>query len=114
LEEGADLIILDTNKLKIYNIFYLNGNPAEWILDNENEIENFGAPLIIFLDRNYQTGEEFKILIEYETLGNPKAIHKIEKERTASKKFPFFYTECSGIGARSTFPCQVGKYLIKY
>jgi leukotriene-A4 hydrolase len=66
-----------------------------------------GIPLYLFLNRKIHKNGLFKIRIDYETSQKENVIYKIDSQHTLSKKYPFLFTECTAIGARSTFPCQV-------
>lgn len=73
--------------------------------------EALGTPLIIELDKNeYKLNEEILIKIEYSTSKNSEVNQWFTKEQTNSKEFPFMYTQCQAILARSLLPCQVKKF----
>lgn len=67
-----------------------------------------GTPLVIELDKNlYKFNEEILIKIEYSTSKDSEVNQWFTKEQTYSKEFPFMYTQCQAILARSLLPCQV-------
>ena len=76
-----------------------------------SNVPEMGSSLNIQINRTFKKDDEFELIIEYSTIGGSKNMCKIPKEETSGKLYPLFYTEGVGIGARSTFPCQVSNYM---
>ena len=66
----------------------------------------FGKPLIIELSSSLKLNDKIQISIKYSTSPNAQAIQWLNPEQTAGKKFPYLYTKCSAIAARTLLPCQ--------
>ena len=50
--------------------------------------------------------DDFDILINYEVGKESSAIQWLEPSQTSGKKFPYLFTQCQAIHARSLVPCQ--------
>merc|ERR1712151_123788 len=76
--------------------------------DDEHEAkEALGCPLILPLgDTEFKTGDEIVLKIDYHTLKNSEVTQWFKKEQISGKEFPFMYTQCQAILARSLLPCQ--------
>lgn len=67
-----------------------------------------GTPLIIQLDKaEFELNEEIKLKINYSTTQESDAVQWFNSEQTIGKKYPFMYTQCQAILARTLLPCQV-------
>lgn len=49
---------------------------------------------------------QFKVKIEYETTDKCQALQWLNPEQTSGKKYPFLFSQCQAILARSLLPCQ--------
>ncbi|GJN94354.1 hypothetical protein Rhopal_007428-T1 [Rhodotorula paludigena] len=65
-----------------------------------------GSALSIALPRAYNKGETVRLTIEYATTDECTALGWLNKEQTDSGKYPFMYSQCQAIHARSLVPCQ--------
>lgn len=52
------------------------------------------------------SGAEFNVTFEYETDKTASAVQWLAPQATSSGKFPFVFTQCQAIHARSLMPCQ--------
>jgi leukotriene-A4 hydrolase len=96
-------IILDTSFLSISDVS-INGNKANWTV--KDRLEPYGSPLSIQLDDGFAQGERVEIDIKLETTENCTALQWLTKAQTSNKKFPYMFSQCQAIHARSVFPCQ--------
>ena len=58
--------------------------------------------------RNADPGRELVIGIRFATSPTSSAVQYLAPEQTAGGKFPYLFTQCQAIHARSLVPCQVG------
>jgi leukotriene-A4 hydrolase len=68
-------------------------------------VTTFGQPLTVTLPQELNSNK-FKITIEYETDTECSALQWLPKKQTSGKQFPYVYSQCQAILARSLFPCQ--------
>jgi leukotriene-A4 hydrolase len=104
---SGDLIILDSKNLNIQSIVdSKTGNPLQYKLDKDHEIESLGTPLKILLGYTYKPGDRVEILINYTSSPDSLATQWCTKEMTLGKEHPFMYTQGEAILNRSLIPCQ--------
>jgi leukotriene-A4 hydrolase len=91
-------LFLDTRQLQI-NSISAAGKPLEWAFDRQDAI--LGSRLHLFgLD---QLGQ---FQISYATSPGASALQWLPPEATSGGRYPFLFSQCQTIHARSVFPCQ--------
>ena len=96
--------ILDTKALTIEKVT-IDGNDCTFSLSKDVEV--FGSSLHIMLPSFKCTkGSEFVTRICYSTTTESTAIQWLAKEQTADGNYPYLFTQCQAIHARSLLPCQ--------
>ena len=90
----------------------LDGNTLKWNLCKTHEAcLALGTPLVIELDDT--SSEKLKennviiLRIDYETTENSDAVQWLNNNQTNLKEYPFMFTQCEAILARTLLPCQV-------
>lgn len=96
---GSDVLILDTKDLTINKVADADGNPLKFRIGNTDEILGQSLEIEILPATS-------KISIDYKTSPQAEALQWLAPEQTASKKFPFMFTQSQAILARSWVPCQ--------
>ena len=135
--EGVAELVLDTRSLLIHCIdLYENadGNPVgpegleatdsnqirskkatelKWKLSASDPV--LGEALNVFCPGLREAGSKVVVKVKYEVTEASSAVQFLAPELTASKKYPFLFTQCQAIHARSLCPCQVPLlFLISY
>ncbi|GAA5821062.1 hypothetical protein JCM11251_001944 [Rhodosporidiobolus azoricus] len=105
-KDGVDTAVFDSSYLSIKRAFVASSPSKDLSFDLPKRHKAYGSALTIKLDREYNKGEEVEVVIEYATTDECTALGWLEKEQTDSKKYPFFYSQCQAIHARSLLPCQ--------
>jgi aminopeptidase N len=103
VDPSASELILDTRALTIESVQASNGRGT--FADREF---GFGAPDDILgtpLRITLRDGDDW-IRIKYETSPQASALQWLQPEQTASKRFPFLFTQSQEIHARSWIPLQ--------
>uniref|UniRef100_A0A7S1TM88 Peptidase M1 leukotriene A4 hydrolase/aminopeptidase C-terminal domain-containing protein n=1 Tax=Erythrolobus australicus TaxID=1077150 RepID=A0A7S1TM88_9RHOD len=105
-DDAAIECVLDTRNIKVHAVLVNGERTSSWTLDAEHGHEVFGTPLRIALPESvYSSDEEFQIRIEYETGENASALQWIAPSGTHGGEYPFLFTQCQAIHARSLAPC---------
>ncbi len=94
--ELAKQVIFDTKELKIEKVS-VDGEEVEF--KKGKELEIFGAPLLIPIDKNTK-----KVRIYYETSPHAEALQWLSKEQTGGK--PLLFSQSQAILARTWVPCM--------
>jgi leukotriene-A4 hydrolase len=108
VDKNSNKFILDTRNLKIFS--------AAWLKDDNNEIslkftlgeENkmYGQSLTIEFVDDMLKESKVNVKINYETTPECSACQWVEPSQTVGKQYPYLYTQCEAIHARSVIPCQ--------
>jgi Peptidase M1 N-terminal domain len=96
-------IILDTSYLDISEI-KVNGEPASYEL--LPRMEPYGSALKILLERGIPADQNVEVLIYVSTTKSCTALQWLTPAQTSDKKYPYMFSQCEAIHARSIFPCQ--------
>ncbi|KAI6159444.1 peptidase family M1-domain-containing protein [Pisolithus thermaeus] len=96
-------VILDTADLVIDNI-HVNGRSVEFTLGAEHAV--MGSALHIPIPCPAGKGTNVKLAIKYETTTGGTALQWLDKEQTQGGNFPFLFSQCQPIYARSLVPIQ--------
>jgi leukotriene-A4 hydrolase len=92
-------LVLDSRHLNIKQILF-NQKPLSFQIDTERE------SLIIELN-DISTDSLISILIYYSTSTTQcTALQWLTKEQTADRQYPYMFSQCQAIHARSLYPCQ--------
>jgi len=95
---------LDTSHLDIHSV-YVNNSPATFSLTVPDSTKlHLGSCLEIQLLDN--TNTTVSITISYTTTGKCSAAQWLPPAQTAGKQYPYIFTQCQAIHARSLLPCQ--------
>lgn len=98
---GAKIVKLDTSHLRIKSVKSA-GEPLSYTHHPVNPSKpHLGQCLSITTN-----GPDSKVTVNYETTLQSSAIQFLPPEQTAGKKFPYLFTQCQAIHARSLLPCQ--------
>lgn len=104
LEKPATELIFDTRALKIDSVS-IQGSPAQFkIGDRGTKCEALGEPLVINFPE-LKSGT-ITVKIGYETTKDCSALQWLTKEQTCGGQYPYLFSQCQAIHARSLFPCQ--------
>lgn len=97
-------LVLDARHLNI-NKVVLKSNDTEKLLSFQVDTER--ESLIIEMNETAKDSVVISIIIHYST-SNTKctALQWLTKEQTADKRYPYMFSQCQAIHARSLYPCQ--------
>ena len=109
LKENANTIVLDTNGLDIHRVI-IDDAPVGWTLGDS--VDPFGRPLSITLPSPGKLNSEVKVKIDYSTTEKSGALQWLPPAQTDGKVYPFLFSQCQAIHARSmmqyhTMRCKV-------
>lgn len=99
--KGAKVLRLDTSHLKILGVSSGEQTLSYTHHPTDPKKPHLGQQLSISLPPTTT-----KITIQYETTKQSSAIQFLPPEQTAGKKYPYLFTQCQAIHARSLLPCQ--------
>lgn len=94
---GTDLV-LDVSYLDIHDVV-VNDVPARFYVGER--VEPLGGSLTIELPE----ASNLAVEISFSTTDKCTALQFLDKEATDGKKFPYLFSQCQAIHARSLFPC---------
>jgi leukotriene-A4 hydrolase len=80
------------------------GKECKWELGANHQA--FGSPLEINTPSPLQKNSVALLTIQYKTSPSCSACQWLDPIQTAGKKFPYLFTQCQAIHARSLVPCQ--------
>ncbi|KAF2734598.1 leukotriene A-4 hydrolase [Polyplosphaeria fusca] len=96
-------LVLDTSFLDISEVS-VKGQKVEWkVMDR---VEPYGNPLKIQLEKGVPKGESIAVDIKLSTTDKCTALQWLTPAQTSNKKYPYMFSQCQAIHARSVFPCQ--------
>ena len=102
--KGAKSFVLDTKDLAISSV-KVEGKETAYSLAARHEI--FGSALSIPLPSSISSaGGKCSVLVQYRTSPKSSACQWLPPAQTAGKRYPFLFTQCQAIHARSLLPCQ--------
>ncbi|KAG7361242.1 aminopeptidase N [Nitzschia inconspicua] len=100
-------LILDTAHLEISAVQSCDGSPLDFKLHSlVRNKEHLGRPLEIQLPEQQGEDDTVKVTILYRTTEQCSALQWLPPSQTAGKQFPYLFTQCQAIHARSLVPCQ--------
>ncbi|CAG8521677.1 7152_t:CDS:10 [Ambispora leptoticha] len=103
LRKDVSEIILDTRDIDVRQVL-LDEKPLKFHFAPSDE--KFGSALHIELPENFAENKSFKLKLDYNTSPTCTAAQWLEPSQTCGKKYPYFFTQCQAIHARSLLPCQ--------
>lgn len=115
-KSGASELILDSRQLSFQDdatLTWKNDSGEELkeqvIVNKQSEPskEFLGEALHIPVTcMSLKVGDEFEVTFKYKTSPKASAIQWLKKEQTQGGQYPFLFTQCQAIHARSVVPCQ--------
>ncbi|KAJ1889268.1 Leucyl aminopeptidase yscIV, partial [Kickxella alabastrina] len=101
-------VILDSAHLVVKSASLVDaaGQTTALSFDMSTKHKIYGTALRMALPEPVAAGDKFRIAIEYETTSKGGAIQFLTPEQTLGKSYPYLFTQCEEIHARSMFPCQ--------
>ncbi|KAL9618190.1 MAG: hypothetical protein Q9160_007086 [Pyrenula sp. 1 TL-2023] len=102
-EAQSDEIILDSSHVDVSSV-KVNGQVSKWTL--LPRMEPYGSALKIPLSQGVDQGQRIEVDISLQTSEKCSALQWLTPAQTANKKYPYMFSQCQAIHARSCFPCQ--------
>ncbi|XP_045502031.1 leukotriene A-4 hydrolase isoform X2 [Colias croceus] len=102
--DNINELILDSSDITIESIETEDGKSLEYRLDNP--VPNYGSKLTIPLAEPATVDQKIKIRIKYKTSPTATALQWLDAKQTSGKKYPYMFSQCQPIHARSILPCQ--------
>ncbi|GAA5863563.1 hypothetical protein JCM3774_006527 [Rhodotorula dairenensis] len=104
-KDGVDKVVLDTSYLAIKRCFGPHGDLEFSLPAKRHPV--LGSALTISLPSPPLNKEDTAVIsIEYATTDECTALGWLNAEQTDSKRYPFMYSQCQAIHARSLLPCM--------
>ncbi|KAI0757548.1 metalloprotease [Daedaleopsis nitida] len=102
-KENVQEVVFDAVALDITKVI-IEDRPGDFKLGPHHEV--MGKPLHIPLPVNRKVGDQLRVQIFYSTTKDCTAVQWLDKEQTQGKAFPFMFSQCQPIYARSMAPLQ--------
>ncbi|KAI5814461.1 peptidase family M1-domain-containing protein [Pyronema omphalodes] len=99
--KDIDEVVLDTSYLNISKVL-VHDSEVQWKL--VDRMEPYGSALKIFTKG--QAGSSIDVTIHYSTTDKCTALQWMDPAQTSNKKYPYMFSQCQAIHARSLLPCQ--------
>ena len=96
-------IIMDSSHLEISQV-KVNGEVSKW--DVLSRLEPYGAALKVQLEKGVPYSQSVEVSIDVSTTKSCTALQWLTPAQTSTKKYPYMFSQCQAIHARSIFPCQ--------
>ncbi|KAH9920341.1 uncharacterized protein B0H18DRAFT_1025042 [Fomitopsis serialis] len=106
-EDGVDELVLDALALDVHKAFVETrgqGQSDNFTLGPSHPV--MGAALHVPLPSGLKVGNTVKSTIHYSTTKDCMALQWLDKEQTQGKTFPYLFSQCQPIYARSLAPLQ--------
>ncbi|KAJ3565633.1 hypothetical protein NP233_g7504 [Leucocoprinus birnbaumii] len=101
--DSISSVVFDTNDLRIDGVF-IEGKPVPFSLGLKHEV--MGSALQIDLPKPLNNGIKTQVQIRYQTSPDSTALQWLDKEQTQGQKFPYLFSQCQPIYARTLAPIQ--------
>ena len=101
--DGASKVVLDSSGLLIDSVTDGEGRVLHHQLSDRHS--KFGTAINIQF-KHINEGETQVIKVNYETTKECTALQWLKPAQTVGLKFPYMFSQCQAIHARSLFPCQ--------
>ncbi|KAI0075897.1 hypothetical protein K474DRAFT_1663655 [Panus rudis PR-1116 ss-1] len=102
-EDGVKEVIFDAQALDIEKA-EVEGKEVKFTLDPEHPV--MGSALHLPLPEGLKAGSKLTATVYYKTTKGCTALQYLAKEQTQGKTFPFLFSQCQPIYARSLAPLQ--------
>jgi leukotriene-A4 hydrolase len=103
-KENCKTLCLDTSNLIIQSVKAFDGEPLDYTVHPPVKGKLYlGQKLSISLPDHTET---CRVTIVYQTTKECSAAQWLPPAQTAGKKYPYLFTQCQAIHARSLLPCQ--------
>lgn len=102
-EDGVKEIILDTSALSIDKV-EVEGQVVKYEVGPKHEV--MGSALRIPLSVSPKANSQVKATVYYNTTEGCTALQWLDKEQTQGKSFPYLFSQCQPIYARTLVPIQ--------
>ncbi|KAG4085078.1 leukotriene A4 hydrolase [Neocallimastix lanati (nom. inval.)] len=108
VDNSVNKFILDTRGLKVFSASWVKKDGSEVSLDFVlSEVHKmYGQALSITFTDEMLKESKVNVKINYETTPECTACQWLEPSQTEGKKYPYLYTQCEAVHARSVVPCQ--------
>lgn len=105
IDPSTSTLSLDTNHLDVQSVD-VNGSPATFSLSVPDAAKpHLGSRLEIQLDHQSIASSQATVCISYSTTSACSAAQWLPPAQTAGKLYPYVFTQCQAIHARSLLPC---------
>lgn len=104
LIEATEFIDFDSRDLRIESVT-INGDPVHFVTGEANAALGTKISVSIPLELRSK-GSKFEVVFVYSQHSNATAVQWLDKEATKGRCYPFVFTQCQAIHARSLLPCQ--------
>ncbi|KAI0641084.1 peptidase family M1-domain-containing protein [Trametes meyenii] len=102
-KDDAREVIFDAQALDIQKVI-VEDRPGNFTLGPNHDV--MGTPVKVLLPSHRKTGDKTRVTIYYSTTPDVPALQWLGKEQTQGKAFPFMFSQCQPIYARSLAPLQ--------
>lgn len=100
--DHGDKLILDCRALSIESVQLVSNTKTETC---SFEVDFIKETLTIDLNSVCED-QSISMIIFYSTTENTTALQWLDKEQTADRQYPYMFSQCQAIHARSLYPCQ--------
>ena len=102
--EGVTAVIFDCSALVVESVYI---NHQETTFEISGSVPGLGSKLIVSIPEGFrEENTYFDVLVNYSTSKTASAIQWLDKEATKGGAYPYVFTQCQAIHARSLLPCQ--------
>ena len=107
VKPGVTELVLDTSSLDVRSVTVC-GVAAGHMMQPAHSA--FGAACTILLPEGYlrEQGTVLEVAVTYATSPDSSALQWLRPAQTAGKKYPYMFTQCQAIHARTMLPCIDG------
>ncbi|KAF9040606.1 leukotriene-A4 hydrolase [Panaeolus papilionaceus] len=102
-KQGVDKVVFDTGDLNISSVL-VNAESVKFELKPKDPV--LGSALHVPLPEGLESGSSVNVRVEYRTTEGATALQWLTKEQTQGKRFPYLFSQCQPIYARSMAPLQ--------
>ena len=108
---GPCILTLDSRTLSIHGVYVRTSDPGSFVKSEFSISESphpvtIGSPVTVKLPDSPKPGHKYIVRVEYSTTIESAALQWLTGHQTNSGKFPFLFSQCQAIHARSMIPCQ--------